>query len=863
VTDRTDLHFRNTPMTATTQSSEITTASLQVTGMKCAGCVSAVEKRLLGCDGIRAATVNLVTERATIAFDPSCDRQELLDHAIEAITKAGFGAKEYQRSSLRSNAQANNPDAQQSKIELFGASWQSPPGFDIAVAIVLIFLAVLGHLGPMGVIELPLISNMYAHWLFATAALLIPGREILADGFKGLWHRIPNMNSLISLGAISAYGASVVALFLPQLGWRCFFEEPVMLLGFILLGRSLESRARGRASAALKELINLQPDFARLLVGNEQLQIPVEELQVGDRLLVLPGEKIPTDARVVTGKSSVDESMLTGESVPVDKQESARVTGTTLNLTGALTIEVEQTVAQSTFARIVELVEQAQAQKAPIQTLADRISGYFTYGIMAIATLTLLGWLLIGDAELIFSLKLAITVLVIACPCALGLATPTAIMVGTGMGAERGILIKGGDRLQQVHSLDAIVFDKTGTLTMGSAQVTDLVVVNPSHPINAGAAINQPDQPDDRGDSTRQSHDLANLSSSEPSYATGSSDLDSGQLSSNNLEHELLLWAASAEKHANHNLGDAIIKAAIDRNLELMPTQDCISETGMGVRAIVIDQAIDEVIHKNADSHINQQDQQNQSIASIQNIQSPERQVLVGTQAWLAQHQITVAESYLSQAQELASAGKTVVYVAIADQFAGLIAIADPLRENAPTVVKTLQQMGLQVWMLTGDRYATAKVIADRVGIAAEHLIAEVKPDGKAETIEKLQSQNLKVAMVGDGVNDAPALARAEVGIALSSGTDVAMETADIVLMHNDIEDVVRAIALSKATFNKIRQNLFWAFAYNILGIPIAAGLLYPSLGILLNPMIAGLAMAFSSVTVVVNSLSLRWTLKD
>jgi Cu2+-exporting ATPase len=824
-------------MTATSQSSEITTASLQVTGMKCAGCVAAVEKRLLGCDGIKAATVNLVTERATIAFEQNYDRQELIDHAIEAINKAGFGAQEYQRSPLRkaSSSDRENDQSFAGKVELFGTSWQSPPGFDIAVAIVLIFLAVLGHLGPMGVLELPLISNMYAHWLFATAALLIPGREILADGFKGLWYRIPNMNSLISMGAISAYAASVVALFLPQLGWRCFFEEPVMLLGFILLGRSLEARARGRASAALKELINLQPDFARLLVGEEQLQIPVEEVQVGDRLLVLPGEKIPTDARVIAGKSSVDESMLTGESVPVDKQESARVTGATLNLTGALTIEVEQALEQSTFSRIVELVEQAQAQKAPIQTLADRISGYFTYGIMTIATLTLLGWLLIGNAELIFSLKLAITVLVIACPCALGLATPTAIIVGTGMGAERGILIKGGDRLQQVHTLDAIVFDKTGTLTVGAAQVTDVVAVNAGKPlaINSNAQANQVS-----GEAEAQA---SNPVDAEPST--------SDPLATNSFEMELLQWAASAEKHANHNLGDAIIKAASDRNLELMPAQNCISETGMGVSAIVSASTTNS-------SQPDQTDRPNQ-------VEPQTKQVLVGTQAWLEQHDIEIADAYLTSAQELSSGGKTVVYVAIAAQFTGLIAIADPLRENAPEVVKALQTMGLQVWMLTGDRYATAQVIAERVGIAADHLIAEVKPDGKAETIAKLQSQNLKVAMVGDGVNDAPALARAEVGIALSSGTDVAMETADIVLMHNDINDVVKAIALSKATFNKIRQNLFWAFAYNILGIPIAAGLLYPSLGILLNPMIAGLAMAFSSVTVVVNSLSLRWTFRD
>ncbi|AFY71640.1 heavy metal translocating P-type ATPase [Thalassoporum mexicanum PCC 7367] len=804
----------NTPNIPNTPSTEVATISLQVSGMKCAGCVAAVEKRLLACDGVRAATVNLVTERATIAVEPESDRQELINSAIETVSKAGFEAKEYQRSPLQTDSESSRENLK-GKVELLGLSWQAPPGGDIAIAVVLIFLAVLGHLGPMGVIELPLISNMYAHWVFATAALLIPGRAILRDGFKGLWYRIPNMNSLISIGAISAYIASVVALFWPQLGWRCFFEEPVMLLGFILLGRSLEARARGKASAALQQLINLQPYSARLLVGAEQLQVPVTEVQIGDRLLVLPGEKIPTDARVVAGSSRVDESMLTGESVPVDKQTAARVTGATLNLTGALTIEVEQAIEQSTFARIVALVEQAQAQKAPIQTLADRISGYFTYGIMAIAALTLLGWLLLGGVELIFAIKLAITVLVIACPCALGLATPTAILVGTGMGAERGILIKGGDRLQQVHSLDAIVFDKTGTLTLGSAQVSDLVAVD--HAFKQIFSLSQSDQ------------SAVVASSSE--QAVNASDRPESLIAAN----ELLKWAASAEKQANHNLGEAIVRAAADRKLALISTKECISETGMGVRAIVGD--------------LNNPD--------------ADQTVLVGTQAWLEQNNITIDPAYLSQATELASSGKTVVYVAIAARFVGLITITDPLRGNAADAVAALQKMGLQVWMLTGDRYATAQVIADRVGIPAQQIIADVKPDGKAATIEKLQAQGLQVAMVGDGVNDAPALAKAEVGIALSSGTDVAMETADIVLMHNDIADVVKAIGLSKATFNKIRQNLFWAFAYNLLGIPIAAGLLYPSLGVLLNPMIAGLAMAFSSVTVVVNSLSLRWSFRN
>ncbi|CAN1209957.1 heavy metal translocating P-type ATPase [Tumidithrix helvetica PCC 7403] len=772
--------------------------------MKCAGCVAVVEKRLSDCEGVRAASVNLLTERATVVYESEIDRAELVEHLLKAIASAGFAAQPQAAKPTRQHASlAASVETSQSRVSNILLNFQrNLAKWDMVPPIALIGLALVGHLGPMGILHLPILSNMYAHWAIATLALLTLGREIWWDGAKCLWYRSPNMNSLVSLGTISAYIASVVALFKPELGWHCFFEEPVMMLGFVLLGQSLLTRAKGRASDAIRTLMNLQPPTARLLVGNVQLPTAVEDLQVSDRIVVLPGEKIPVDGAVIAGISSVDESMLTGESLPVAKQVGARVTGATLNLTGAITVEVMQTGEKTTFARIVALVEAAQASKAPIQQLADKVAGYFAYGVMAIATLTFLFWWGIWHSDLIFSLKLAIAVLVVACPCALGLATPTAIMVGTGMGAERGILIKGGASLEKVHSLTAVVFDKTGTLTTGNPEVTD-AIADPEFPFQE--------------------------------LAIGWT----GAFADATPDRQLLQLAASAEAGANHILGTAILAKAQSLGLNTLPAQISESVTGSGVKAIL----------------------------------DREKTVYVGNQAWLTEHSVKIPQTALELGDRFAQAGKTPVFVAVQTgskspiAFAGTIAIQDRIKPEAPAVVKTLQNMGLQVWMLTGDRRETAQAIAAQLGIDPSQAIAEVKPDGKASVIQQLQQQGQRIAMVGDGVNDAPALANATVGIALSSGTDVAMETADIVLMrqganqdrHQGIQDVVVAIQLSRATFSKIRQNLFWAFAYNTLSIPIAAGVLYPSLGISLNPMIAGLAMAFSSMSVVVSSLSLRW----
>ena len=774
--------------------------SLAIAGMKCAGCVAVVEKRLLACDGVSAASVNLLTEKATVFYDevnPSQDlaalettelTAKLASELIGAIAKAGFSAELIDQRDRKSTSK-NNLNSHQESLWL-GISKE------ILIPASLVMLAIIGHLGLIGIVDLPFLGNMYAHWMIATIALGWIGRPIWWDGLKSLWYRAPNMNSLVGLGTLSAYFASTIALFLPQLGWACFFEEPVMLLGFVLLGQALLERAKGRASQAIHALMDLQPAQAKLLVngidGEMQVAIAVEDLQVGDRIVVLPGEKIPVDGEIIVGCSSIDESMLTGESRPVLKQLGAKVTGATLNLTGAITVQVLQTGADTTLARIVALVEAAQESKAPIQNLADRVAGYFAYSVMAIAASTFLIWYGVIHAEILFSLRLAIAVLVVACPCALGLATPTAIMVGTGMGAERGILIKGGASLEKIDQLSAVIFDKTGTLTTGQPEVTDVVT-------------------DDLVVFGRKMLD-------QTSFKT----LDDRDLPKSALR--LLQLAASAEVGANHILGAATIAKAQELNIELLPTQSSQIVIGCGVEAIL----------------------------------STGETILVGNGLWLGDRHIEISDEMLERSQYFAEAGKTPIFVALNSQLIGLMSLRDRLKPEAPEVIHQLEAMGLQVWMLTGDRQETANAIANQLGIPTERAIAEVKPDGKAAAIAKLLAEGQRVAMIGDGVNDAPALASATVGIALSSGTDVAMETADIVLMRHDISDVVPAIQLSRATFRKIRQNLFWAFAYNTLAIPVAAGILYPNFGISLNPTIAGLAMALSSVSVVASSLSLR-----
>jgi Cu2+-exporting ATPase len=779
--------------------------TLDVEGMKCAGCVKAVEKQLTQFPGVDNACVNLATGVAVVNSEEfTID----VDALVKELTAAGFPSKPRKAFGNRS-AEALKEAEEKKQQEMQSAQRQ------LTIAVLLLVFSGIGHLSHITGLKLPVLQNIWFHFGLATIAILIPGRSILIDGWLGLRRNAPNMNTLVALGTVSAYVASVVALLFPQLGWECFFDEPVMILGFILLGRTLEKRARNRASASFQELLSLTPSLARLIAkpdrnnnnaqAAEIVEIPAEQVRIGEWLQVLPGDKIPVDGELVEGKTTVDESMLTGESAPVFKQVEDSVSAGTINQSGAIIIQATRTGSDTTVAKIVGLVESAQIRKAPVQRLADTVAGYFTYGVLTTALLTFVFWYFIGThvwhdiaastvlnssphsqhltgylhsqtpthySPILISLKLAIAVMVVACPCALGLATPTAILVGTAIGAERGLLIKGGDVLEKVHQLKTIVFDKTGTLTTGNPTVTDCIPI------------------------------------SEESTATS-----------------LIEIAAAVESGSQHPLAKAILASAAEQNLSISAATDFHTEPGFGVSAVVKGNT-----------------------------------VLLGNWEWLNLNGVDINETIQKQFQDLRLAGKTVVGVASNGTLIGLIAVQDTIREDARSTVEKLRSLGLRIILLSGDTQEAALATAQQLGLRTSDTIAGIPPAKKAAVIESLQNTDPKslVAMVGDGINDAPALSQADVGISLHSGTDVAMEAAEIVLMRDRLKDVVEAIALSRATFNKIRQNLFWAFAYNIFGIPLAAGVLLPSLGFILNPGGAAALMAFSSVSVVTNSLLLR-----
>ena len=816
---------------------------LDVGGMKCAGCVNAVERQLTQHPGVKSACVNLATEVAVVesevgAVDP--------DALAQRLTGVGFPTQPRKANGIAGEISTLPDPAERQRREMRSSLWQ------LAIAAVLLILSGSGHFGNLGSSVLPVLNNIWFHCGLATVALLIPGRPILVDGWLGWRRNAPNMNTLVGLGTLTAYIASLVALLFPQLGWECFFDEPVMMLGFILLGRTLEQQARGRAAAAFRKLLALQPLLARLIanpekagMGSSSVEIPAEQVRVGECLQVLPGDKIPVDGEVVVGQTTVDESMLTGEAVPVIKKPGDTVTGGTLNQSGAIAIQATRTGSDTTLAQIVALVEAAQTRKAPVQKLADTVAGYFTYGVLTASVLTFVFWYFFGThiwtditmsggmemishahhsslptphSALLVSLKLAIAVMVVACPCALGLATPTAILVGTAMGAERGLLIKGGDVLERVHQLDTVVFDKTGTLTTGNPIVTDCLLIEEM----GNGELGGPSE--DKGQ--------WGIGSSQPH-----SQLPSTDAINRVSPYSLIQLAAAVESGTHHPLAKAIQQEAQQQQLSIPEAVDFHTEPGLGVSAVV-------------ESTV----------------------VLLGNWEWLSWHGIAINETVLPVVQDLATDGKTVVCVAIGGTLAGLIGVSDTLRSDARSTVDKLCQMGLRVMLLSGDRKEAASAIAKQLGLNSADVIAGVPPAKKAAVIQSLQLEGIRgqgdkgsqktphsvVAMVGDGINDAPALSQADVGIALHSGTDVAMETAEIILMRDRLNDVVESIQLSRATFNKIRQNLFWAFAYNTVGIPLAAGVLFPSLGFVLNPSGAAALMAFSSVSVVTNSILLR-----
>ncbi|MEB3885786.1 heavy metal translocating P-type ATPase [Lyngbya sp. CCY1209] len=751
------------------------TLILDVGGMKCAGCVMAVERQLNQQEGVIASRVNLATEVATVECHAGRVNAGTL---ANLLTETGFPSQP--RSQKMGDRQESlNQRHQKEMTDQIGR---------LAGCGVLILLSGIGHFHQMGWGHLPVLSNIWFHWGLATLALLFPGRSLIFDGVRSLLRNAPNMNTLVGLGTLSAYTASCVALLFPRLGWQCFFDEPVMLLGFILLGKTLEQQARSRASTAFQALLALQPTIARLVPepqpdgaysAADGVEIPAEQVRVGEWLQVFPGEKIPVDGTVCLGTTDVDESMLTGESLPATKRVGDEVAAGTLNQSGAIVIRATRTGEETTVAQIISWVENAQTRKAPIQKLADIVAGYFTYGVMSLAAVTFLFWYFVGTqiwpqvtasggvlggAPLLLSLKLAIAVLVIACPCALGLATPTAILVGSGIGAERGLLIKGGDILERVHELDTVVFDKTGTLTTGSPAVMECV-----------------------------------------------------SLSEDFNEAELLQLAASVERGTHHPIATAICTLSQRRNLPFLAADEFATEPGIGVAATVAG-----------------------------------RRVWIGNSEGLQRQEIIVPSAVSIPPEQ------TAVYIAVSGQLAGVIGICDILKPDALETVEELQNMGLNVVLLTGDRQGVADAIAADLKLSPESVKAEVKPEDKAKIIASLQRDGRRVAMVGDGINDAPALAQADVAISLHTGTDVAIETADIVLMRDSLTDVVESIRLSRKTFDKIRQNLFWAFGYNTIGLPVAAGVLLPSFGIVLNPAVAAAFMAFSSVSVVTNSLLLR-----
>ncbi len=783
--------------------------TFDVSGMKCAGCAKAVERQLMQYSGVISACVNLAVEVATVECEPGAVDADAL---AKKLTDNGFPSQ--------SRAGGNQREMEVAIIERRQQEIRQQIG-QLTIALILIILSGSGHV--LGT-KAPILSNIWFHWGLATLALLLPGRRIVVDGCRSLWRNAPNMNTLVALGAVTAYTASNAALLFPQMGWECFFDEPVMLLGFILLGKTLEQQARQRAASALQALIALQPATARLVdfkfpildldspspVYNPQyIEIPADRVRVGEWLQVLPGDKIPVDGEVCEGKTTIDESMLTGESMPILKQTGDPVAAGTINQSGAIVIRATRTGKETTVAQMVALVEAAQTRKAPIQNLADTVAGYFVYGVMGISALTFLFWYFAGthlwpsvllghgamnmghqlpitdyQSPLLLSLKLAIAVLVIACPCALGLATPTAILVGSGIGAERGLLIRGGDVLERVHQLDTVVFDKTGTLTTGELTLTDYL------PIFDNSGLDR-------------TSDL-NVSNRQDACFT--------------IDSRLLQIAAAVERGSCHPVAAAILRAAQQQALPLLAAEDFYTAPGLGVSAVV-----------------------------------EGRLVFAGNAEWMTQQGVAIATELCGSFQ-----GKTAVYVACEGVLLGVIGLKDTLRPDAKATVERLRAMGLRVMMLTGDTPGAAFAIANQLDLPTTDVLAQVRPFEKARAIAALQAEGRKVAMVGDGINDAPALAQADVGVGLHGGTDVAVETAQIVLMRNALMDVVESIELSHATLKKIRQNLFWAFGYNMLGIPVAAGLLLPAMGILLSPAAAGAFMAFSSVSVVTNSLLLR-----
>ena len=743
----------------------------KIEGMACVACAKAVERVTKKLDGVENSSVNIATEKLSIEYD---SKKVSFDDIKSAIEKLGYSIIEEKKGLL---ADEDKLIKEKDNKTLFTK-------FVIAVffSVPLLYISMLPMMSnPLGTLKLPSIidpTNNPLNYAIIQMVLVIPimitGYTFYITGFKSLISKNPNMDTLVAIGTSSAFLYSVYTTFkiastTINIGHRhhqLYFESAGIIITLILLGKYLESRAKGKTGEAIKKLIGLQPKTALIIKENEEIEVPIDEVKVGDIIIVKPGSKIPVDGVVVEGHTSVDESMITGESIPVEKNVGDSVTGASINKNGLIKFRSEKVGSDTTLAQIIKLVEDAQDKKAKIAALADTVSGYFVPVVIIIALISSIIWLVVGNKDIEFVLTIFISVLVIACPCALGLATPTAIMVGTGKGAENGILIKGGESLELLHKVDTVIFDKTGTITKGKPTVTDVITTN---------------------------------------------DID---------EKYLLCISASVEKGSEHPLGEAIVKYAKENNIELKKVDDFKAILGCGIEARIDGKLI-----------------------------------LIGNKKFMNDKNIVLGKLE-SDYDKLSLLGKTPMYISVDNNLVGIIAVADTVKENSKKSIKTLHEMGIKVAMLTGDNRKTSEYIAKEVGI--DIVLSEVLPKDKCDEIKKLQEQGKFVAMVGDGINDAPALTQADIGIAIGSGTDIAIESADIVLIKSDLMDVATSIKLSNETIKNIKQNLFWAFGYNTIGIPIAAGFLYIFGGPLLNPMFAAAAMSLSSVSVITNALRLR-----
>lgn len=736
--------------------------TLSVEGMTCASCSQAVERVTRKLEGVEEASVNLATEKLFITYDPSVLR---LSEIKKAVEKAGYKASEEEENAVDTDKEKKERDIKTLWTKFLISAILTVP---------LLYIS-MGHMmeAPLPQILDPMHNplNFALAQLILTLPVVLVGYRYYTIGIRTLLKGSPNMDSLIAIGTGAAFIYGVFATIKivggeDSYAMDLYFESAAVILTLITLGKYLEAVSKGKTSEAIKKLMGLQPKTAIIIKDGQEVEISIDEVETGDIILVKPGEKIPVDGVVVEGNTSVDEAMLTGESIPVEKNVGDNIIGASINKNGSIKYKATKVGKDTALAQIIKLVEDAQGSKAPIAKMADVISGYFVPIVIGLAIIAGLGWYFIGGESSTFSLTIFIAVLVIACPCALGLATPTAIMVGTGKGAENGVLIKSGTALETAHQVETIVFDKTGTITEGKPKVTDIVVLD---------GITQ---------------------------------------------DELLILTASAEKGSEHPLGEAIVRAAEEREGTFKKNDSFMAIPGHGIEVGIEGKTI-----------------------------------LAGNRKLMNDRNISL-EDLEKASDRLAEEGKTPMYVAIDNKIAGIIAVADTVKENSKKAIERLHSMGIQVAMITGDNRRTAEAIAKQVNI--DIVLAEVLPEDKANEVKKLQAQGKKVAMVGDGINDAPALAQADVGIAIGSGTDVAMESADIVLMRSDLMDVPTAIQLSKSTIKNIKQNLFWAFGYNTLGIPVAMGLLHLFGGPLLNPMIAGAAMSLSSVSVLTNALRLK-----